>query len=111
MALSCNAYGGASAPQAQTISSTQQLVACKTLCENTLELEDDEFYTVVADALERLALKLGITAAQIENLDSSELKEAVENARCGLGVRSVAPVDSKKSKALILAQLNEIICA
>lgn len=111
MALSCNAFGGTEAPLAETISTTQQQVSCIQFCVNTLEIEDDQFYTLVIDALERLAIKLDVTSAQIDELDADELAEAVENARCGLAERQVVPVDFRRSKAVILAQLNELLCA
>lgn len=80
------------------------------ICVNTLEIEDDQFFTLVIDALERLATKLTVTPALLAQLDSGELSQAVEYARCGLGERQVVPVDFRRSKAVILAQLNELLC-
>lgn len=111
MALSCDAFGGDAAPVAETISVTQQLVSCLQICVNTQELEDDQFFTVLIDALNRLAVKLDIDAAQIGELDADELDQAVKNARCGLGERQVVPVDFRRSKAVVLAMLNELLCA
>lgn len=80
------------------------------ICVNTLEIEDDQFFTLVIDALERLATKLTVTPALLAQLESDELSQAVEYARCGLGERQVVPVDFRRSKAVILAQLNELLC-
>lgn len=109
--LTCNAYGGLAEPDAETIETTQQYVSCKQICVNMLEIEDDQFYTLVIDALERLAHKLAVPDALINALDSDELNEAVEFARCALAERQVVPVDFRRSKAVILAQINQLICA
>lgn len=100
MALTCDAFEVGDL----TLTTTQQEVACFVPCDNLLELEDDAFYALVIDALSRLGVSPG-------SLLPADVSEATENARCVTEINSFPTLNHQNSKAIILTQLNELLCA
>lgn len=106
--LTGNAYGGVEL-LANTVATTQDQIACKRECENIIEIDDPAFFALVIDALDRLAIRNAIASARIGNLDPDEVAEGNEFARCAVDSRTITSFTERGAKALILAQINELL--
>ena len=107
MALTCPAFAE------NTVGSTQQLAACAAPQLANLsdhQLLPEQFLLLVLDSLQRLATSVS-SAALLSELESCDASDALRSASCVMLTNTPAfPLTTPQLQAIILWQLNELLC-
>jgi hypothetical protein len=90
----------------QTAATTSQQVCCLEECDTQFSLQDDEFYVLMIDALQRLG------AIDLTAIEAVDLKQVVENARCSLQDRTgFCAFSEQRARAVLLYLANQLLAA